>query len=61
MNLFGIGKEEHELFRKSLGDYFALAKANKYFRYCEESVDLKSMHAGFTEDEMLIPLIVYYK
>ncbi|MBQ4030855.1 MAG: alkaline phosphatase family protein [Bacilli bacterium] len=61
MKLFGIGNNEHELFRKSLGDYFALAKENKYFRYCEESVDLKSMHAGFTEDEMLIPLIVYYK
>ena len=60
MKLFGLGKE-HELFRKSLGDYFALAKGNKYFRYCKDSVDLKSMHAGFTEDEMLIPLIVYYK
>jgi predicted AlkP superfamily pyrophosphatase or phosphodiesterase len=61
MNLFGIGKNEHKLFRKSLGDYFALAKGNKYFRYSENSVNLKSMHAGFTEDEMLIPLIIYYK
>ena len=60
MKLFGPG-EEHKLFRKSLGDYFALAKSNKYFRYSEDSVSLKSMHAGFTEDEMLIPLIVYYK
>jgi len=61
MKLFGIGNNEHKLFRKSLGDYFALAKANKYFRYSKDSTLLKSMHAGFTEDEMLIPLIVYYK
>ena len=60
MNLFGDGKE-HKLFRKSLGDYFALAKSNKYFRYSKASTLLKSMHAGFTEDEMLIPLIVFYK
>lgn len=60
MELFGPGKE-HELFRKSLGDYFALAKTNKFFRYCDRSINLKSMHAGFTEDEMLIPLIVLSK
>ena len=60
MNLFGLGNE-HELFRKSLGDYFALWYTNKYFRYSENSVELKSMHAWFSEDEMLIPLIVYYK
>jgi hypothetical protein len=50
-----------EWWKKSLGDYFALAKTDKYFRYCEDSVNLKSMHAGYTEDEMLIPLIIYYK
>ena len=60
MNLFGIG-EEHPLFRSSLGDYFALAFSNKYFRYRPYSTNLKSMHAGFTEDEMRIPLIVYHK
>ena len=60
MNLFGLGKE-HKLFRKSLGDYFALGGTNKYFRYSKDSVNLKSMHAGFTEDEMIIPLIVYYR
>ncbi len=56
--LFGEG-EEHPLFRDSLGDYFALAVGNKYFRYNENSVDLISMHAGFTEDEMRIPLIAF--
>ena len=58
--LFGIG-EEHELFRDSLGDYFALGIRDKYFRYSSKSVNLVSMHAGFTEDEMKIPMIVYYK
>lgn len=58
--LFGIG-EEHELFRESLGDYFALAISDRFFKYSVNSVDLTSMHAGFTEDEMRIPLIVITK
>lgn len=55
---FGIG-EEHNEFRNSLGDYFALAISNKFFLYkeCEESI-LVSHHAGITEDEMRIPLIM---
>lgn len=60
MNLFGIG-ENHHLFVDSLGDYIALAIGNKYFRYNENSVKYKSMHAGITEDEMLIPLIIWNK
>ena len=60
MNLFWLGNE-HELFRKSLGDYFALWFTDKYFRYSEASPDLKSMHAWFSDDEMLIPLIIYHK
>ncbi len=58
MNLFGIG-EENVLFRNSLGDYFALGISNKYFRYNDKSIMLLSMHAGFTEDEMRIPLICF--
>ena len=58
--LFGTG-EEHELFRDSLGDYFGLAISDKFFKYSVNSVDLRSMHAGFTEDEMRIPLIVNVK
>ncbi len=57
---FGMG-EEHKLFRDSLGDYFALAIGDKYFRYSVNSVNLVSMHAGFTSDEMRIPLIVINK
>ena len=55
--LFGDG-EENKLFRDSLGDYIALAITNRVFRYDERTNVHKSMHAGFTEDEMNIPLIL---
>lgn len=58
--LFGDG-EEHPLFIDSLGDYFALAIGDKYIRYSQKSDKFISMHAGFTEDEMRIPLIVISK
>jgi len=58
--IFGIG-EEHPLFRDSLGDFIAVGITNKYFRYSDKSVNLKSMHAGITEDEMLVPLIILSK
>ena len=58
--IFGTG-EEHPLFRDSLGDYFALAVGDKYIRYLQKSDKHAAMHAGFTEDEMRIPLIVITK
>lgn len=57
-NIFGIG-QNHFRFEDSLGDYLAIAISNKYFRYNENSVKYTSMHAGITEDEILVPLIVY--
>lgn len=54
---FGRG-DYHKYFRDSLGDYFALAISDKYFRYDDNSVNLVSMHAGICEDEMRIPLIM---
>lgn len=56
--IFGIGKE-HERFQESIGDYLAIATSNKYFRYNEKSIDLISMHAGITEDEVVVPLIIH--
>ncbi len=56
---FGRG-DYNKYYRATLGDYFALAISDKYFRYNENSVNLKSMHAGITEDEMRIPLIMKY-
>lgn len=55
--LFGNGKE-HKYFQDSLGDYFALAVGNKYFKYTNTGNIFKSTHAGFTEDEMRVPLII---
>ena len=55
--LFGKGRE-NKYFKDSLGDYLAVAISNKYFRYNENSVKYTSMHAGLTEDEMLVPLII---
>ena len=56
-NLFGDGIE-NKYFQSSLGDYFALAVGNKYFRYKKVDKIHKSTHAGFTVDEMMIPLII---
>ena len=54
--LFGDG-EENEIFRDALGDYLAIGKTNKTLLY-EGSDILKSQHAGYTDDEILVPLIV---
>ncbi|MGM9882485.1 MAG: alkaline phosphatase family protein [Bacilli bacterium] len=58
--LFGDGIE-NKYFRGSLGDYFALAVSNKYFKYTKAGDYFKSAHAGFTIDEMKIPLIIIEK
>lgn len=55
--LFGPGKNNIH-FEEVVGDYLAIATSNKFFRYNENSMNLKSMHAGITEDEVLVPLIV---
>ena len=59
-NIFGDGIE-HKCFRDSLGDYFALGIGNKYFKYDNKGDFFKSVHAGFTIDEMKIPLIIIDK
>ena len=54
--LFGDGKE-NEIYRDALGDYLAIAKTNKTLLYTGSEV-LKSQHAGYTDDEILVPLIM---
>ena len=54
--LFGDGKE-NEIFRDALGDYLAIAKTNKTLLYNGNS-ELKSQHAGYTDDEIYVPLIM---
>ncbi len=57
--LFGDG-EENEIFRDMLGDYLAVATTDKTLLYIG-SERLKSHHAGYTEDEIYVPLIVIDK
>lgn len=58
--IFGPG-ENNNHFENVIGDYLAIATSNKFFRYDENSINLKSMHAGITEDEILVPLILVKK
>ena len=54
--LFGDGVE-NEIFRDALGDYLAIGKTDKTLLY-EGSEVLKSQHAGYTDDEILVSLII---
>ncbi len=57
--LFGDG-EENPVFRDILGDYLAISKSNKAI-LCPGDTKLYSQHAGYTDDEIYIPLIVIDK
>ena len=54
--LFGDG-EENEIFRDALGDYLAIAKTDKTLLYTGGE-ELVSHHAGYTDDEIFVPLIL---
>lgn len=58
--LYGTG-EENKYFLEALGDYFAIGITNKAIRIDDKVNMHKSSHSGITEDEMLVPLIVYSK
>lgn len=60
MNLFGYG-QEHAIVKDCLGDYLIISKKNKSLvQRFENDVysPLKGMHAGLTNREMLVPLIL---
>ena len=60
-HLFG-SKKSHPYFEELLPDFIALAKANTNLEYyVDEESDLNGHHAGMTEDEMLIPVVIYQK
>lgn len=54
--LFGDG-DENEIFRDSLEDYLAITTSDKTLLYIGSEI-LKSHYAGYTEDEIYVPLIV---
>ena len=57
-NLYGDG-DENKYFDDALGDFFAIGIKNKCIRYNKKKNKQKSSHSGITEDEMLVPLIIY--
>lgn len=54
--LFGDGKE-NEIIKDTLGDYLAIGKTDKTLLYVGSEA-FKSHHAGYTDDEILVPLIL---
>lgn len=58
--LFGFGNKSH-IFDTSIGDYIGLAISNISIDYDDRHPLFKAQHAGITEDEGLVPLIVIEK
>lgn len=59
-NLFGVG-EEHSLFRSSLGEFLAIAEDSDKCIIADGDIPLTSHHAGYSDDEIYIPLIIIDK
>jgi len=55
--LLGQGKK-HPMIDSFLGDFMAIAKTNKMFTLNRNST-YKAHHAGLSEDEMMVPLILF--
>ena len=55
--LFGSGTE-NELFKDAIGDYIAIAETSNKCLVDEGDEVLYSQHAGYTDDEIMIPLII---
>ena len=58
--LFGFGNKSN-IFDTSIGDYIGLAISNISIDYDDRHPIFKAQHAGITEDEMLVPLIIIEK
>ena len=60
-HLFG-DRQSHPRFEEFFGDFIAIGKANTILAYKEElTPSMKGQHAGMSDDEMLVPIIVYKK
>ena len=57
--LFGDG-EENPIYRDAIGDYIAIAYGKRALLMPGDE-DLISMHAGYTDDEIYVPLIIVEK
>ncbi len=59
-HLFGDGVE-NELFKESIGDFIAIAENSNKCILTKEDTNHRSQHAGYSEDEIYVPLIVIDK
>lgn len=59
-HLFGYG-EENELFSEAIGDFIAIAENSSKCIITDGDKVLKSQHAGYSDDEIYVPLIVVNK
>ncbi len=59
-DLFGL-HEAHPRFEEFIGDRLALAVNDIQIDYCHKGSQLKGNHAGATEAELRIPVIVWHK
>lgn len=59
-HLFGYG-DENELFRDAVGDFIAIAENSNKCIITDGDEVLKSQHAGYSDDEIYVPLIVIDK
>lgn len=57
IQLFGTGKENSRI-QESLGDYMAIATDRYSLAYSRQKHALIGMHAGLTEEELTVPLII---
>ena len=55
--LFGDG-EENPLFESAIGDFIAIAEDSNKALVTKDSSMLYSHHAGYSDDEVYIPLII---
>lgn len=58
--IFGDGLES-PFFKDGIGDYIAIAVSDKAIRYSDNHEAFKSNHAGITEDEVYVPLVMVKK
>ena len=56
---FGDG-DENPIFNSAIGDFLAIAIGNKTILFNGDK-EFVSQHAGMTDDEILVPLIVVKK
>ena len=57
---FGISDNPHPRINEFLGDFVAIAKSD-YLLSSKPDFKFKSHHAGYTEEEMITPVIVFKK